>query len=108
VGYSLEQARYYKVTTLSLSPFVRYYFGEPDPYQIFVEGGAGFIFQGVEGDFGKPGFRYHFGPGVAIFISDYASLDLQLLYNKIGGEFDSTQLGIYFGMQLYLNKGSKE
>ena len=97
-------------TAFSLLPFARYYFAEPDTYQFFVEAALGLYLQGQKNSFGsdnETALRYQFGPGMAFFLSDHVSFDLQLLFDRIGGNFDNSQLGVFFGFQVFLD-GSKE
>ena len=95
-------------TAFSLLPFGRYYFGKPDSYQFFVEAGLGLVLQGnnFRSD-NDTGLRYQLGPGMAFFLSDNISLDLQLLFDRIGGDFDTNQLGLFFGFQIYLGGGKE-
>ena len=97
-------------TALSLLPFGRYYFGETGSYQFFAEAALGLYLQGQKNNFGsdnETALRFQLGPGVAFFLSENVSLDLQLLYDRIGGNFDFGRMGLFFGFQVYLGGDEK-
>ncbi len=90
--------------TFAISPFARYYFGEGG-VKIFIHAQAGYFTSKV--DFGgdestNKGPIIQLGPGVAIFLNDHVALEGILAYNRMGGDFDTSQIGLRFGIQAYL------
>ena len=97
-------------TAFSLLPFGRYYFGETGSYQFFAEAAIGLYLQGQQNNFGsdnETALRFQVGPGAAFFLSDKVSIDLQLSYDRIGGNFDFSRMVLFFGFQVYLNDSEK-
>ena len=91
--------------TFGISPFARYYFGEGGT-RIFLHAQAGYITSKI--DFGGgddstiKGSLVQLGPGVAFFLNDHVAIEGILAYSKSGGDFDTSQIGLRFGVQAYL------
>jgi len=110
-GLNYSKSNVFSTTGFSLLPFARIYFAEPDAFQFFVEGSLGLYLEGISNDFGsnnETALRYQFGPGAAFFLNEKVSFDVQLLVDRIGGNFDISRLGLFFGFQFYLGENEKD
>lgn len=91
-------------TTFGLIPFGRYYLGTGNT-RLFLQAQVGF--QSTKTDFGggddatSSGSIFGAGPGVAIFLNEHVAIEGLLAYNKYGGDYDSSDLGLRFGVQAY-------
>ncbi|MFK7771375.1 MAG: outer membrane beta-barrel protein [Saprospiraceae bacterium] len=95
-------------TSLSILPFGRYYVGNSDVLQFYVEVQGGFIYQrnsNSGGTTNNNGFQVNAGPGVAFFLNENVSLDLLVNYNY--SRFDefivNKRLAFNLGFQIYLD-----
>ena len=98
VDYYREKAKddndKYKETTVSVGPFIRYYFLKDKKFKPFAEGLIGFGFyraaDKTEADndwnvFDKEGyFTYRIGGGASYFFNDYIAADLFMGFNHEG------------------------
>ncbi len=95
----------FKTSAIGISPFGRYYFGS-GMTRIFVHGQVGYVTAKV--DFGggddstANGTLFHFGPGVSFFLNKHVAVEGILGYTKQGGDLDTSNFGIRFGVQAYL------
>lgn len=96
------------ITSLSILPFGRYYIGNSDVLQFYLEVKGGFIYQRVSNNGGTSnnnGFQLNVGPGVAFFLNENVSLDFLVNYRYI--RFDEfaidKRLTFNFGFQIYLD-----
>lgn len=111
LGLTYQKSGEFSTTVLNLLPFARYYFsGSNDKQAIFLEGKVGLALFSV--DFGgdsqsESALQYAFGSGIAFFLSDKVSIDAILAYNRIGGDFDQSGIGVNIGVQAYLFGGGE-
>ncbi len=95
-------------TSLSFLPFGRYYVGNSDVLQFYVEVKGGFIYQRTSNSGGATnnnGFQINAGPGVAFFLNENVSLDFLVNYRYL--RFDEfivdRRLIFNVGFQIYLD-----
>ena len=96
-------------TSVAVLPGARYYFtdGASGP-AFFVSLGVGVAtarseFNGTSDS--ATAFAYTVGPGVAFFVSKNISIDAILAYQRIGGDVDTSGIGLNIGVQAYLGGG---
>ena len=73
-------------TSVSLLPFGRYYVGDSDVLQFYIELKGGVIYQIDSNPGGATtisGFQVNTGPGVAFFLNDNVSLDFLVNYKYV-------------------------
>jgi outer membrane protein with beta-barrel domain len=108
VGFGYAKRGDFTSTNFSILPFGRYYFGPDGGPKIFVQAMAGYITTKSKGDFYEStasGVTFGGGPGIAIFLNDHVAIEGILGLNRVGGDFDTTDFGLLFGVQAYLNGG---
>lgn len=111
LGFGYSSAGDFSSTSFSLVPFGRYYFGGAGPV-FFVHAELGFITSRSDsGGFFEPetfnGATFGGGPGMAFFFSDQVAIEGLLEYQRVAGDFDQSNLGLRFGVQVYLGKGGE-
>lgn len=85
---------------IALSPFVRYYFGVKETRSFFGLASAGIVRQN------KNNFGYaHLGVGHTWFLNKNAAFETQLSGTYVNNNF---QGGLFFGLQIYLNRGKSK
>lgn len=102
---SYSKAGDVSTNVFGISPFARYYFGEGGT-RIFAHVQGGYITSkldfGSGDDLKSKGSLIQLGPGVAFFLNDHVALEGILAYSRMGGDFDTSQFGLRFGIQAYL------
>ncbi len=104
----LKQNSNVNTTSLSLLPFGRYYVGDSDVLQFYVEVKGGFIYQRVSnsgGNTNNNGFQINAGPGVAFFLNENVSFDFLVNYGyaRLDEFIVNKRLNFNFGFQIYLD-----
>lgn len=93
-------------TSLSILPFGRYYFGEPEVIQFYADVRTGLFLLNRKTTFGgsdsESALQFQVGLGAAYYVAENVSLDLLIAFNSIGGDFDERRLSFNFGFQIYL------
>ena len=100
----------YSTTVLNFLPLARYYHSsESGKTAFFLEAKAGLALISYDSWFGddastETAFQFAAGPGLAFFITENVSLDALLLYNRVTGDLDQSNLGFNLGFQIFLEK----
>lgn len=97
--------------TWGVGPLARYYVNDPKMDvlkhgRIFFEGNAGVQGVSVSNGSNTTGLGFGVGPGYSYFITNNIGLETLLKYNGtvgFGSEPYTSQLGLNFGFQIYLN-----
>jgi Outer membrane protein beta-barrel domain len=101
----------FSYSSFSILPWGRFYIPTGDASPVFfIDAKAGLALINSETSFGdesENAFQYIIGPGMAFFIADNISIDAILAYNRIGGDFDSSVLGLNIGLQVFLGGGKE-
>lgn len=108
LSVSYSKAGDFSATGFGISPFGRYYFGA-GMTKIFLQAQGGYVtakvdFGGGNDNTGK-GYVLQGGPGVALFLNEFVAIEGMLAYTKTGGDFDTSDLGLRFGVQAYFGGG---
>ena len=114
VGASLSFSSYkegddYSSTGFGIAPFARYYIG-PGNVKLFVHAQFGYLTNKSDDPFGGDEFKVSgtqitVGPGLAFFLNDHVAIEALLAYDKFGGDFDGSDIGLRIGVQAYLGGG---
>ncbi|TAK34344.1 MAG: hypothetical protein EPO28_16225 [Saprospiraceae bacterium] len=105
LGFGYSKSGDFSVSSFSLTPFARYYFGPEGTLKFFIQGEGGFLtskFKGGFSDESLSGAIFGGGPGIAIFLNDHVAIEGILKYSKSTGDFDTSDLALLFGIQAYL------
>jgi outer membrane protein len=108
LGFGYSKRGDHSNTSFSIAPFGRIYFGGDGGPAFFIHAQAGYFTSKAKDDTFETTFNGPFfsgGPGVAIFLSDEIAIDLSVLYNRESGDFDTDDIGLFFGVQAYLGRG---
>ncbi len=104
IGIGFGKAGEISSTSFAVSPFGRYYLGS-DKTRFFLHAQVGIIGNSTDfnGDkISSNGYIVGLGPGVAFFLNDHVAIEGVLGYNKLGGDFDYSDIGFRFGVQAFL------
>jgi opacity protein-like surface antigen len=111
LGVAYQKIGDFSSTALTILPWGRFYIptGGESPV-FFLDAKAGLAlasFKFDDEDESESAFAYSVGPGMAFFITDNVSIDAILAYTRIGGDFDSSALGLNIGLQVFLGGGKE-
>lgn len=93
-----------KSNVFGIAPFGRYYFGASN-IKAFLHAQVGYISSKYDfgiGDETISGAQFGGGPGLAFFLNDHVAIEGLLAYEKWGGDFDTSHVGLTVGVQAYL------
>jgi hypothetical protein len=102
---------YFKVsdvstTSLAISPFGRYYLGSNN-IKLFLHAQIGYLTGSTNFDGDKTssnGYQLQFGPGLAFFLNQHVAIEGLFAYDKWGGDFDASNIGLRLGVQAFLGE----
>ena len=104
---SFKEGDEFTTTGLGIAPFGRYYIG-PGGVKLFIHAQFGYITSKYDdGTFEvkSKGTQLTIGPGLAFFLNDHVAIEALLGYDKFGGDFDGSNIGLRIGVQAYLGGG---
>ncbi|MFT4667375.1 MAG: opacity protein-like surface antigen [Polaribacter sp.] len=109
IGITYQKLGESSASVVNILPTVRYYFTGFENNPAFfgqAQIGLALINQkfGDESD-SENALQYALGAGMSFFITENASIDALLAYNRIGGDFDIGSFGLSVGFQVFLNNG---
>lgn len=110
VGLSYQKRGDFNSRAVNFSPFGRFYIGMSEKAKFLLEAGFGLFYSKstsiLNGDpISNDGFLVRGGPGIAFFLNESIAIEGILAYQKFGGDFDSSDIGLSIGVQAYLSRG---